>query len=1343
MDVNLKNIIIPKDINIKVTLHECRKLLISGSTDTPSPYAIVKILDKSSKTQIFEDQQNPIFKHAFEFSLKMPLIDLKSTKILISVYSKTVFYKKDILIGEHSIDAYTVYNQSSHNILNVWGNLEKEGNIYGSVNFSVLAISEGDKIIAHIGDNQVSDSSQDKDGENKENEKAKLKSSIIGKPQIEVKEYLLLFTIFKGEIADIPDITDYNIKVRMIVSQNELIDTISINNTKNPTWRILHSIPMKSPFYIDNIVLEIIQDDDSKIIGRILINFKTLQKDGIIEPTWCCFYGPLRNNSSFFTKLKYQYEIGKEVEPFYYAGRILIDAKLLADSSGSKMLNQQANEIALPFEKNFTCWVDFYELSSNKISSNDEIYAEIQVGSIIKTSKKPAIYNDKTKKFSWSDKRFESFTISLPVDQSLCPDVFIRIYKMGSLFNSNSKNYLAYKRFSFSEIIKKKNNISVVWENLRMIFTQISGDSDENFLGLLLCSLNIFSQDEESSKRPIVISSNMFKKYKLIGFICMGSNLSSIGTRLPDSLVEISFNGKTKRTGIEKNTINPVWNTTIKITTTLNENLELSDNIKLSLIDKGMVSDTIMGKSEISLTSIKKYNNKDYIDTDLYKLAQWYNLYEGTEKLETKILGIFFIVKLVSQTKEEIFLDNTKYKLIPDEKIYRLYMFCIGVRQMEDNPNLNDGYTMISYNKNELEVKEDKSEFFKGTSSINQVANLNNLDQIGELYSRIYLAIQSQFIKNLEILVKTKDDIIEYTTVVDLSEILEDSKSKVLSGAHSSQKDEFVKKLVKKPQLPNGYINNEEIIPLYNEQKSQMGVQKSYIEMLKNSLEKFPLNVDDINNEIGEETYIDNYYKEVDKRGKAKDDDDTDDKINRPEIDYNYEEDLAVNELEFYTRPLKKSGEKGESGFIRFIAKLVEEEDDENLGNKKLLSENLIKEVEESFNISSLKFKEFNKKKNCIFICRVYILNVSNLKTSDSNIEDAFVWIKRFKDDREYKDSKRPFKVNTGEINCAYSLEVIWPDSFFIDIEIYENLNSLGIIRENFIGSTHIDLERRYFHPVYQQKLKNHKKFKQIPIESRALYGRDGKMATGAIRMWLEIVPKKKNDDFPITPLIAQNMEKYEMRIVIWNTRDVPLLDGKVNIQVRIQMFDGKKEVEEFTDTHNNSKDGIGEFNYRIVIPFYYPSNKTNLNISIFNDNIITKDEILGFANLDMRKYYANIHKSKMTYEIAKEWVPLEPSPQVQGNYDSGGEVEMELKILTWQEAENNRVGKGQDDPNKDPVLEAPKNGRNFLDSLSFIGDLIDKITDFAGGYMMMIKVLGLIGTIVGIAYFIMQMVKG
>ena len=79
---------------------------------------------------------------------------------------------------------------------------------------------------------------------------------------------------------------------------------------------------------------------------------------------------------------------------------------------------------------------------------------------------------------------------------------------------------------------------------------------------------------------------------------------------------------------------------------------------------------------------------------------------------------------------------------------------------------------------------------------------------------------------------------------------------------------------------------------------------------------------------------------------------------------------------------------------------------------------------------------------------------------------------------------------------------------------------------------------------------------------------------------------------------------------------------------------------------------------------------------------------------------------------------------------------------MTSQEADSNKVGRGRDEPNKDPVLETPKEGRGFLDKFSMLGNMLDGIGSFYGKIFQFIKIMSVVFTLGFISYMILQFVK-
>ena len=169
------------------------------------------------------------------------------------------------------------------------------------------------------------------------------------------------------------------------------------------------------------------------------------------------------------------------------------------------------------------------------------------------------------------------------------------------------------------------------------------------------------------------------------------------------------------------------------------------------------------------------------------------------------------------------------------------------------------------------------------------------------------------------------------------------------------------------------------------------------------------------------------------------------------------------------------------------------------------------------------------------------------------------------------------------------------------------------------------------------------KKFKTIPIESRTIYSQEEHIAKGALKMWCEVIPKKSELCNVKESLTGQNVEKYEMRIVIWNTRAIPFQgDYKyINIQVRMITSNGKNDVELETDVHGNSKDGNGEFNWRFVVPFVYPSNATNITFQVFDKPMLGGGTLVGTISLNAKKWFAKVSREKEGMDIPRQDLPL------------------------------------------------------------------------------------------------------
>jgi hypothetical protein len=74
-----------------------------------------------------------------------------------------------------------------------------------------------------------------------------------------------------------------------------------------------------------------------------------------------------------------------------------------------------------------------------------------------------------------------------------------------------------------------------------------------------------------------------------------------------------------------------------------------------------------------------------------------------------------------------------------------------------------------------------------------------------------------------------------------------------------------------------------------------------------------------------------------------------------------------------------------------------------------------------------------------------------------------------------------------------------------------------------------------------------------IPIEFRELYHPQKSQAQGILEMWTEIFREEDARKIPASKMQVIESKTYEIRLVIWETRDIPLVDGdSVDIFVKV-----------------------------------------------------------------------------------------------------------------------------------------------------------------------------------------------
>ena len=113
--------------------------------------------------------------------------------------------------------------------------------------------------------------------------------------------------------------------------------------------------------------------------------------------------------------------------------------------------------------------------------------------------------------------------------------------------------------------------------------------------------------------------------------------------------------------------------------------------------------------------------------------------------------------------------------------------------------------------------------------------------------------------------------------------------------------------------------------------------------------------------------------------------------------------------------------------------------------------------------------------------------------------------------------------------------------------------------------------------------------------------------------------------------------------MIIWETRDIPLVDGgKVDIFVKCT-FDptgrSADEVKKTTDTHMNSTDGTGIFNWRMKFDISVPCEFPRLKFEVL-DAGMASDESIGTASINLKRTINKLKKEE-SISVPKSFLTL------------------------------------------------------------------------------------------------------
>ena len=255
-------------------------------------------------------------------------------------------------------------------------------------------------------------------------------------------------------------------------------------------------------------------------------------------------------------------------------------------------------------------------------------------------------------------------------------------------------------------------------------------------------------------------------------------------------------------------------------------------------------------------------------------------------------------------------------------------------------------------------------------------------------------------------------------------------------------------------------------------------------------------------------------------------------------------------------------------------------------------------------------------------------------------------------------------------------------------------------------------------------------------IEQRKLVNPiQGELPQGYIDMFVDIFPKGEGSMPPPIDITPRKPQDMFLRIVVWNTKDV-ILDERAIIggdrmsDIYVKAFLRGQDKSKKTDVHYRSMDGQGMFNWRLVFPFrYLPAEQEIvikkkehfwniegtekrldpiLVLQVWDNDLFSADDVLGSVEFNLTRFFKPVTSARrcsvnqvswrddlsncdnlFKRKRMKGWWPVIANPDG-NNPEITGKVEMELEILTADDAELKPAGEAQLEPNANPFLEKP-----------------------------------------------------
>ncbi|KAH7460642.1 Myoferlin [Phytophthora ramorum] len=278
-------------------------------------------------------------------------------------------------------------------------------------------------------------------------------------------------------------------------------------------------------------------------------------------------------------------------------------------------------------------------------------------------------------------------------------------------------------------------------------------------------------------------------------------------------------------------------------------------------------------------------------------------------------------------------------------------------------------------------------------------------------------------------------------------------------------------------------------------------------------------------------------------------------------------------------------------------------------------------------------------------IVRVYVLRGQNLQAKNSNgYSDPYLRLK-LGSNRVNDRSNACTNTLQPEFFRLFALETTLPGASQLDISVWDR----GLVSDQLIGSTTIDLEERWFHREWQEigegRSSPRKRDSNLkPIEYRHLYVPQSRSTSqGFLQLWVDILTTQEAARIEPVDICPPAPKTFEVRVVIWRAENVQdqaqseINDYFVKAWMESGGDSGSSRAES-TDTHWRCANGKPCWNWRLVMKTEFPPRSpemARLHIQLWDKDVLKWNDVLGEAQLDLYKWL------RRAYETNRSMAPF------------------------------------------------------------------------------------------------------